>query len=243
MRGRKAYPRIFVGTLAACLIGLFGVSAEAASNSKKSPVDRPVLAKAGAAKTGSIGKLAPTKASAKAGAGYLTCVPYAREVSGMALKGDGWMWWSNSVGQYARGQRPAPGSVLVFQRSGGMVHGHVAVVRQIINSREIRVDHANWAPRGGRKGRIEMGVAVRDVSKNNDWTKVHVWYAPVADYGQKAYPTYGFVYGAPDRSGAGETEARALPETLPQTLHADTLPTEDAFVRPVATAQEEDPTG
>jgi surface antigen len=33
-----------------------------------------------------------------------------------------------------------------------------------------------------------------DVSPANDWSKVRVWYAPVADLGTAAYPTNGFIY-------------------------------------------------
>ncbi len=125
----------------------------------------------------------------------LQCVPFAREVSGIGLRGDAWTWWRAAAGQYDRGQAPRQGAVVVFKKHGSMRHGHVAVVTRIINSREVLVDHANWAPHHGRgRGRVAKMVAVRDVSPNNDWTEVRVWHAATRDYGTRIYPTYGFIY-------------------------------------------------
>ena len=36
------------------------------------------------------------------GAGGLSCVPYARARSGIALRGDAWQWWEAAEGRYAR---------------------------------------------------------------------------------------------------------------------------------------------
>jgi hypothetical protein len=52
------------------------------------------------------------------------------------------------------------------------------------------VTHANW----GVKGQVERDVTVVDASPNNDWSAVKVWYGPIHDIGQRAYPTYGFIY-------------------------------------------------
>src|SRR4051812_5879318 len=52
--------------------------------------------------------------------GGISCVPYARSVTGMAITGDGGDWWSNAAGSYDRGQRPEPGSVMAFRATGGM---------------------------------------------------------------------------------------------------------------------------
>lgn len=124
---------------------------------------------------------------------FWSCVPYARMVSDVNLSGDAWRWWNAAAGTYARGQTPQPGSVLVFKRTSTLRQGHVAVVRQVINKRRIIVDHANW-DRGRRKGRIDESVAILDVSPNNDWSEVRVWYTPVSDFGTSRYPTYGFIY-------------------------------------------------
>lgn len=124
----------------------------------------------------------------------IECVPYARAVSGIFIRGDAWTWWKNAGAEYTRGITPRSGAVLVFQRSGKMRHGHVAVVRQVVNPRELVIDHANWGNRRGQKGKVEKNVRVIDVSARNDWSQVRVWYSPVADFGTKAYPTYGFIY-------------------------------------------------
>lgn len=124
----------------------------------------------------------------------IQCAPYARHVSGIELYGSAWTWWSSAQGQYDRGQRPAVGAALVFKKQKGMPNGHVAVVTQILGAREIRVDHANWAPKHGPKGWVQHGARVIDVSAKNDWSQVRVWYPPIHDFGSKNYPVYGFIY-------------------------------------------------
>jgi len=146
----------------------------------------------------------------------IECVPYARQVSGVAIMGDAWTWWGQARSSgYQTGGRPQEGAVMVFKRSGTMRRGHVAVVRQVVDSREVIVDHANWASRrSGRKGRVDRGVSVIDVSPRNDWSMVRVWYPIVDDYGTSVYPLYGFVYGG---DGAPEVEETvvAVKETVP----------------------------
>ena len=125
----------------------------------------------------------------------LQCVTYAREVTGLNLKGDAWKWWEAADGLYDRGKTPREGSVLVFKRQGSMSHGHVAVVRKTTSARIVLVDHANWAPhRSAGRGQIAQSVPVMDVSRNNDWSEVRVWYGPSAEYGSRVYKTMGFVY-------------------------------------------------
>ena len=80
-------------------------------------------------------------------------------------------------------------SVLVLRRTGQLPRGHVAVVRSVINTREILVDHANWDDRKTR-GRIYKNMSAIDVSPHNDWTALRFWNG--AGYG-KAYPAYGFI--------------------------------------------------
>jgi N-acetyl-anhydromuramyl-L-alanine amidase AmpD len=79
---------------------------------------------------------------------------------------------------------------LVLKRTDHLRYGHVAVVSRVLNSREILVDHANWLNRG----RIHKDLAVRDVSPNNDWSVVRVWYAPGNKLGSRRYPAYGFIH-------------------------------------------------
>lgn len=130
--------------------------------------------------------------------GGISCVPYARLATGIAVKGNAANWWDNSAGIYERGARPEPGSVLNFRATGRMRLGHVAVVTEVINTREVIIDHANWAGPGLRKGMVSKGVPVIDVSEHNDWTAVKVSLGGGEGFGS-TYPTYGFIYDRPDR--------------------------------------------
>jgi surface antigen len=128
--------------------------------------------------------------------GGISCVPYARQASGITVVGNAWEWWQNAAGVYARGSVPEPGSVLTFRANGRMHLGHVAVVSHIINAREIEIDHANWWGAGMRGG-IARNIPVVDVSEANDWTAVRVGIGRSSDFGS-VYPTYGFIYDRPD---------------------------------------------
>lgn len=122
------------------------------------------------------------------------CVPFARAVSGIEIRGDAWTWWGKAGSAYPKGKVPVSGSVLNFRASGGMKRGHVAVVSDVINSREILVDQANWVT-----NRVTTDTLVVDVSANNDWSAVRV--ANTSKSLGRVYPTYGFIY-KPHRDGA-----------------------------------------
>jgi surface antigen len=128
----------------------------------------------------------------------LQCVPYARKVSGIDIRGDAWTWWRSAKGHYRTGRQPKVGSVLAFKRTKRLRLGHLSVVTAILNSREILVDQANWLNRG----QIQISTPVRDVSKNNDWSAVRVWYIPGDTYGSRTYTTRGFIY--PERLKAAK---------------------------------------
>lgn len=143
----------------------------------------------------------------------LQCVPFAREISGISIRGDAWTWWSAAAGQYDRGHAPRIGAVVVFKKFAAMRYGHVAVVAHVVNSREVLVDHANWAPHRGRgRGQVSKMVAVTDVSPGNDWTEVRVWNASTRDFGTRTYPTYGFIYPASSRGYIRQASLSAVPE-------------------------------
>jgi hypothetical protein len=145
------------------------------------------------------------------------CVTYAREMSGIGLKGDAWTWWISAAGQYERGQKPRPGAVVVFKKHGSMRHGHVAVVTEIVNSRKVLVDHANWAPqRGHGRGQVSTRVMMMDVSPRNDWTQVRVWHEASGELGQRVYPTYGFIYAKAPRSRAEAARPAPAPAAAPE---------------------------
>ncbi len=126
----------------------------------------------------------------------LQCVPYAREVSGIDIRGDAWTWWRSAKGHYRTGQQPQVGAVLALKRSKRLRAGHLAVVTGVLNSREILVDQANWL----NQGQIHISTPVRDVSANNDWSAVRVWYIPGDIYGVRSYAAHGFIY--PERLSA-----------------------------------------
>ena len=128
--------------------------------------------------------------------GGISCVPFARSDSGIAVDGNAWQWWDNAAGVYARGSVPEAGSVLTFRSNGRMRMGHVAVVSRVINPREIEVDQANWwGP--GMHGGVARNMPVVDVSAANDWTAVRVGLGRTGEFGS-VYPTYGFIYDRPD---------------------------------------------
>ena len=126
--------------------------------------------------------------------GGLQCVPYARMVSGIGLRGDAWTWWEKAVGTYARGNYPEPGAVLAFPGIERMPLGHVAVVTHVLGSRKILIDHANWPTATEQHGAISREILAVDVSADNDWTEVRVQFGNGGPLGG-AYPTHGFIYG------------------------------------------------
>jgi len=134
--------------------------------------------------------------------GGLTCVPYARSVTGMEISGNGREWWHNAAGRYARGQRPQTGSILAWPGSGSMGSGHVAVVSRILHARLIEIDHANWGGPGIRRGTVMRHVQVMDVSHDNSWTRVRVQVGWTAENFGREYPTYGFIHNRPVNSSS-----------------------------------------
>ncbi|MFM9845510.1 MAG: CHAP domain-containing protein [Dongiaceae bacterium] len=125
--------------------------------------------------------------------GPLSCVPYARLVTGLPIRGDAWTWWAKANGAYLRGLQPQVGSVLVFKRTQRLQRGHVSVVARIINAREILVTHANWGSTPSSRGKVSHDVRVADVSPANNWSEVKVWNEYTGSFG-RTYPTYGFIY-------------------------------------------------
>ena len=125
-----------------------------------------------------------------AAAQFWQCAPYAREVSGIQIRGNANTWWGQAEGRYERGHAPRVGAVLAFEATHRMRVGHVATVSRVVSDREVLLTHANWS----RPGRIERDVRAVDVSAAGDWSMVKVWYAPQGDLGTTAYPARGFIY-------------------------------------------------
>jgi len=129
-------------------------------------------------------------AAAPAGAAAWQCVTYARSVSDIEIRGNAHTWWASAEGVYARGAAPAAGAVMVLRPHGRMRLGHVAMVREIVDSRHVRLNHANWS----RRGMVESNVVAEDVSPDNDWSMVKIWHSPTGRLGLTEYPVYGFIY-------------------------------------------------
>lgn len=150
---------------------------------------------------------------------YLQCVPFAREVSGIQIYGDAYSWWDQAEGRYQRGNRPQVGAVMAFQPHRNMTLGHVAAVSKVIDRRTVLISHSNWSPINGRRGQIERDVRAVDVSPDNDWSMVRVWYDPLQEIGVTAWPVHGFIYGGTARGEAkparGENRIAKLPPQGP----------------------------
>lgn len=161
--------------------------------------------------------------------GHLECVPYARTTSGIQLYGDAWTWWRQAKGRYATGNAPRVGAVMAIKPFNNSRLGHVATVSRVIDTRTVLLSHANWSTPGG----IERNVSALDVSPNNDWSEVRIWYGPSRNLGTTHWPVSGFIYNA--RPGArlkdpvperGEAQLAAAPSKIaavkPGTLKAAT---------------------
>jgi len=142
----------------------------------------------------------------------LQCVPYAREQSGIALRGDAYTWWDQAAGRYARSDSPAEGSVMVLHDYAGPERAHLAVVRAVSGPRDIRIDHANWLDDGA----IYVDDPVHDVSSGNDWSEVRVYNLKTGTWGGKTYPVQGFIDPYPpdaDTMRVAQNPQENLPDT------------------------------
>ena len=124
----------------------------------------------------------------------LQCVPYARQRSGIAIQGDASTWWDKAAGRFERNAVPKEGAVMVLWGYAGPNRAHVAVVRQLVNAREIKVDHANWLD----DGEIHLDDPVQDVSYDNDWSQVRIWNIRAGAWGSRTYTVKGFIGPGPD---------------------------------------------
>lgn len=138
----------------------------------------------------------------------MTCVAYVRAVTGFDLSGNAWQWWNAASGIYNRGHVPEPGAVMVFSRTRHMRDGHVAIVREVLSTREILIDQANWEVVHHHRGAVSTAVHVIDSSPDNDWTQVRVQWGSGHVFG-RVNPVSGFVYPDAD-THANVSRARYL---------------------------------
>jgi hypothetical protein len=78
---------------------------------------------------------------------------------------------------------------MVLHNYAGAKRGHLAVVREVVGPREIRVDHANWL----NDGSVYVNDPVQDVSDDNDWSLVRVFNPKAGAWGSRLYPVQGFI--------------------------------------------------
>lgn len=173
--------RVLISGLGLCLLLLSACSGGAPYKSKSAP-------------TGSA--FHTSHASGRYLAQPVQCVPFARERSGISLYGDAHTWWGKAAGRYAQGYLPQPGAVMVLARTDRMRHGHVAVVKRVINSREIEVSHSNWGADFDSRRMAYDTMRVQDASAANDWSSVRLWNYHIGSYGLP-YAVSGFIYPRP----------------------------------------------
>jgi hypothetical protein len=97
--------------------------------------------------------------------------------------------------------------VLVLRRSGRLPSGHVAVVSQLVGRRQILVTQANWVHH-----RVSEDQPVIDVSAENDWSMVRVWWPPTDEMGVTEYPAYGFIFA--DQPASHDQLIAATPRAI-----------------------------
>ena len=99
-----------------------------------------------------------------------------------------------------------------------MRDGHVAIVREVLGTREILIDQANWEVVHHHRGAISTAVHVIDASPDNDWTQVRVQWGSSDVFG-RVNPVSGFVYPDAD-SHANVSRARYLEARMRSRLDA-----------------------
>lgn len=146
----------------------------------------------------------------------IQCVAFARSASDVQLRGNARDWWNNAEGKYERGNVPEANSVLSFRSTRKMPLGHVAVVKQVVDSRTIIIDQSHWAQRG-----ISRNTPVIDVSANNDWSAVRVGMNGNKNAFGSIYPTHGFIYAANTRVHSSEVRQPRNTQNAVHTWTAD----------------------
>jgi len=137
----------------------------------------------------------------------LECVPFARALSGIDIRGNASEWWYRADGRYARGTNPDVGAVMVFARSPRLPLGHVGVVSKVVSRREVMLTQANWL-----RHHVTTDQLAVDVSPYGDWSRVRVWWPPTNALGSAVYPVHGFIYSG--YSNNHEHIARSVPRAV-----------------------------
>jgi surface antigen len=121
------------------------------------------------------------------------CALFAREFTGINIRGDAWSWWTLAAGQYPRSDVPKADTILVLKSTPQLKLGHVGIVKKVVGPREILITHANWGNDDPTRRIVHDSTAVVDVSPANDWSELRFFNAPAHAFG-KVYAAYGFIY-------------------------------------------------
>lgn len=121
------------------------------------------------------------------------CVPYAREISGIKIYGDAHSWFDKASPSYSKGTKPKKNAVIVLKSTPKMPHGHLAVVKNLVDERHIDVAHSNWGSDRKSRSIIYDSMRVEDVSRGNDWSSVKFWNPEINSFGFP-YAVRGFIY-------------------------------------------------
>lgn len=123
----------------------------------------------------------------------ISCVPYARDVSGVPIRGNAYTWWDQAAGRYGRGSIPQKGAIFVLSKSSRLRYGHLSVVTDVLNNRTIEVTHSNWGSNKAERSMIYKRMRVEDVSMAGDWSQVRFWNYHTNAFGSP-YIASGFIY-------------------------------------------------
>ena len=125
---------------------------------------------------------------------HMQCVPYARQASGIPIRGNAHTWWKQAQDDYECSKdTPKVGAVLVLSKTKRNKYGHLAVVSNIVDKRTIEVEHTNWGRTIKQRKVIYKRMPAIDVSAKNDWSKIRFWNYASSSFG-RVYPASGFIY-------------------------------------------------
>lgn len=125
-------------------------------------------------------------ASLRAQGQRVWCVPFARNVSGIDIRGNAHTWWGKAKNTFGQSNTPVVGAVMSFRSTPSLPLGHVAVVSKVVSKDRILIDHANW-----HRDQVSQDMAVIDVSSKGDWSAVRV--ETNLDAFGSVYPINGFI--------------------------------------------------
>ena len=140
------------------------------------------------------------------------CVPFVRDRSDIKLYGNAHSWW-DQIPKNQRSHTPAPGAIMVLSDSHKLHYGHLALVTQLINNREIEVTHTNWGSNSSTRRRVYEMMRVRDSSTDNDWSEATFWNKDAGSFGFP-YPVDGFIHPQPIASVPEQIEVPLVPSVL-----------------------------